>query len=383
MTQKSHADAAPSAASSWIACPAFVTKTRGMERRSTIYAREGTAAHEVAATLLTTGEAPKSVTVEDDVFVVDDDMMDALEPYLRFVRETTTRTDFTNIETKVSISGLPEPVHGTADMIALARWEKTLDIADLKFGRGVPVEASNNAQMRVYALGALEALGPFEDVARVRMTIVQPRIEDGDVIKSETISIDELAAWKNDVFMPAVSRIAAGDTTEHAGVHCRWCPRAHECDELQALVGKKAMVAFNQAPPLASTISDDDLARIYDYSKLILAWVSRVEEEIRDRLDKGKTIPGYHLVPKRAMRQWIDEDAALHYLTRKLTLPIIDITKLVSPAAVERVMKTHKIKDAAVEELWKKESSGSTIAPIGGRAGVPASRDASLIFEKI
>jgi hypothetical protein len=353
-----------------------------MERRSTIYAKEGTAAHEVAAQILT-GGTPTMVTVEGDVFHVDDDMLEALQPYIQFVKGMTERADFANIETKVNISGLAEPVYGTADMIAMSRAEKTLDIADLKFGRGVPVEASNNAQMRVYALGALEALGPLEDVARVRMTIVQPRIEDGDVIKSETISIDELAAWKNDVFMPAVSRIAAGDTSEHAGVHCRWCPRAHECNALQALVGTKAMVAFNQAPPLASTISDDDLARIYDYSKLILAWVSRVEEEIRDRLDKGKTIPGYHLVPKRAMRQWVDEDAALHYLTRKLTLPIIDITKLVSPAAVERVMKQHKIKDSGIEELWKKESSGSTIAAIGGRAGVPAARDARLIFEKI
>lgn len=74
--------------------------------------------------------------------------------------------------------------------------DKYFEIVDLKYGKGVPVSAINNSQMRLYALGMYEAFGYLYGADEVRMTIVQPRL---DSVSTETISVDDLLAWGEEV----------------------------------------------------------------------------------------------------------------------------------------------------------------------------------------
>ena len=65
-------------------------------------------------------------------------------------------------------------------------------VIDLKGGRGVFVEASHNPQLMLYALGALKAYGFIWDIELIRMTIVQPRLDN---ISTFECSRSELEAW--------------------------------------------------------------------------------------------------------------------------------------------------------------------------------------------
>lgn len=377
-----HADASPSSSSIWIKCPASVTKARGRSRKATVYTREGSAAHHVAELLIHGLGPPDEVYIEGETVEVDDDMIDNVEHYVEYVEKLRKDADVFMTETRVHLNGMPEPVHGTADVIAYWRKDRTLEVPDLKYGRGVLVNVTGNSQTRIYALGAINALGPFEPVDIVRMTIAQPRLTQGPSITSEELSVAELLAWESDVLLPANEKIAAGDETEIAGEHCRFCVRAGECHTLARLAQDSAKIVFGAvSTPDAGGLSNDELSAILDNAELILAWVNKVRTEASQRLDKGQTVSGWKLVAKRALRKWVDEDDALAALS-KLGLPWAEITKAVSPAAVERVLKARKVDVKKLNPLVKKESSGTTLVrEDDARDGVAS--DAKSVFGRL
>ena len=102
-----------------------------------------------------------------------------------------------------------------------------LHVADLKFGKGVAVDPEG-PQLRLYALALADHVDEFRPKTRVTLTICQPRI-GGEPLRSCSMPLGDLWDWRHRVVRPAVSRIRAGDTTEHAGPHCRWCVRQTEC----------------------------------------------------------------------------------------------------------------------------------------------------------
>ncbi len=358
-----HADASPSSSSIWIKCPASVTKARGRSRKATVYTREGSAAHHVAEMLVHGLDAPDEVEIEGEIVEVDDDMIENVEHYVGYVEKLRQDADLFLTETRVHLVGMPEPVHGTADVIAYWRETRTIEVPDLKYGKGVLVKVEDNSQTRIYALGAINTLGVFEPVDTVRMTIAQPRLSQGPSIRSEEIAVAELFAWERDVLLPANERIAANDQTEIAGEHCRFCVRAGECHTLSNLAQASARVVFGAAssPADADGLDNDELSAILDKAELILAWIAKVRAEASQRMDKGQTVKGWKLVAKRAMRRWIDPDDARGLLTG-LGLPETEISKIVSPAAAERVLKAHRLDTRRLTPLVKKESSGTTMA---------------------
>ncbi len=115
---------------------------------------------------------------------------------------------------------------GTCDCVMLGG--DTLDIVDYKHGKGVPVAAEGNAQMRLYALGALLKYEPFYGgmIQNVRMTIVQPRIQD--VPSSETLTVDALKAWGESV-KPIAQKAFSGFGEFVPGDHCRFCRGKAQC----------------------------------------------------------------------------------------------------------------------------------------------------------
>lgn len=367
---KGHADAGPSAAERWLACPASVTLTRGIERASTHYAREGTAAHSVAEMILKGQRVPDTVTVEGESIAVTEDMLEHVSVYTRLIDMLRDTADFGFVEKRLSLDWwfapdvVTEPVFGTADYVGYDSQQKQLTVVDLKYGQGHAVEIINNPQLMIYAL---MALGLFESdfPVKIQMVIVQPRTKDP--IRTHTILLSELTRWADKELRPALARIGAGDTSESPGDWCRWCARAGTCSALTQTAIESAKDIFKSdksKTPSPEYLSDSELSEILGKAELISAWVTSVRTEVETRIKNGHPVPGYKLVQKRAVRKW--KDAAL---TEQVLLDtgfrrtdFMSAPEMLSVAQVEKMLKKSGYKYEMLESLITKESSGLTLA---------------------
>ena len=196
-----HAKLSASGSSRWINCQPSVRLEEQFEDKTSIYAEEGTLAHELAELKLRLElkEITKrtytlrfnKATKDNPLYSKDmDDYVDVykeicMKKYLNS-KETTTDS-IAAVEQRLDFSNYVPDGFGTGDFIVIA--DGTLEICDLKYGKGVPVSAENNSQMRLYALGAINKFSFLYDIEKVRMTIIQPRLNS---ISSDEISVNEL-----------------------------------------------------------------------------------------------------------------------------------------------------------------------------------------------
>jgi hypothetical protein len=229
----------------WMACPASVTLTKDMTRPSSKYAREGTAAHTVAEMILK-GDVflPDKVAVEGSEFIVSRGMCRALNPYISHVQGLMGPDVDMFLEQRIGVPYTNGMVWGTLDC-GVHTAKGALHIVDLKFGKGVPVDPFG-PQLRFYALGLAEMLSMNlnDRTGSVTLTICQPRV-DGPAIRSHTTQLWRLRDWLSDKVAPALDRIEAGDTTEKAGPHCRWCVRQTQCTAFARKHQNLAAAAFD------------------------------------------------------------------------------------------------------------------------------------------
>jgi len=224
-----HAACSPSSATMWLACPASVTKTAGMTRPSSKFAREGTAAHMVAEMSLK-GDIflPDKVEVEGDEYIVSRGMCQALNPYITHVQGLMKRwAARVFLEKRLVVPRTSRMVWGTMDCGVYSPMHGNLDVVDLKYGRGHFVDA-DTPQLKLYALGLAHLVGVTDPDASVFMTICQPRVGDTP-LRTHTMTMGALWDWAYDEVRPAIKRIKADDQTENAGPHCRWCVRKTAC----------------------------------------------------------------------------------------------------------------------------------------------------------
>lgn len=366
-----HADAGPSAAERWLVCPASVTLTRGVERKSSPYAREGSAAHAAAELILKGKPVPEFITIEGEDILITDEMLEHIGVYTRLVDMVRETAEFTLIEGKVSLDWwyapqpLPEPIHGTADFIAYDMKQRMLTVIDFKYGQGHGVEVINNPQLMIYALGAL-GLFTSEFPIKVQMVIVQPRV--AEPIKAHTILLSELMKWAEKILQPAITRIGNGDTSESAGDHCRWCVRAGTCAELTQTAIDAAKLTFssqNSSEPSPSDYSSQELSEILNKAELIGTWVTKVRMEVEERIKNGDDVPGWKLVAKRGTRKWADEVGRDEWLYTNFPDDYAEgrfqTVEALSPAQLEKVLKKMKADVRELDQFITKESSGLTL----------------------
>ena len=239
-----HAACSPSSAAMWLACPASVTMTKDMVRPSSKYAKEGTAAHQVAEMTLK-GDIflPDKVTVEGDEYVVSPGMCRALNPYVTHVQSLMAVPGArVFLEKRLVVPQTFNMVWGTLDCgVQTEHWE--LHVVDLKFGKGVAVEP-DTPQLKLYALALADHVDAKAPSTSVTLTICQPRA-GGTPLRSHVTTLRGLKSWRAQTVVPAVQRIKAGDTTENAGVHCRWCVRKTECTAFNNKHQGHAAAAFD------------------------------------------------------------------------------------------------------------------------------------------
>jgi hypothetical protein len=359
-----HATLGASSSHRWMECPGTVRLSALAPKQdsSSPHAREGTAAHELAAKVLLEGGACEdhvglTIVVEEEEIVVDADMAEATQVYVDAVN-TARGPLAVHVEERFDLSPLnpPAPMFGTADAVIWDHRTKTLHVYDLKFGRGVVVQAEDNPQTLYYALGAVVSLKVKPET--ITCNIVQPRAGD-PAHRQATYTWAELVEFKRKLF-EAAEATTDPDAPLNPGDHCQWCPPISICPAQQATAVAVAQVEFEAMEeatlPSVEVLTEEQVLEVLDKADLIRNWLSAVEDSVKTRLEQGEEVPGWKLVDKRATRRWADEDAAERWLRRKIGARRAFKKVLLSPAQAEKELKTdgEDLPDKYVE----KKSSG-------------------------
>lgn len=229
---KEHAKLSASGSKRWLACPGSIVLEALYPEEDTSYAAEGTRAHalaEITLRQLILGTVLQTDVDEERAKADSDEMRRAVDDYVTYCKDLYDamyikhKSTKAFVEERVSYSEWVPEGFGTVDFSIIGGGE--LHIVDLKYGKGVPVDAVDNPQPRLYALGALHEYGFIYDVDSVTTHIVQPRLNS---ISTETLSVDELINWAEEVKEKAT--VAYAETRIYEpGEHCKFCKARAAC----------------------------------------------------------------------------------------------------------------------------------------------------------
>ena len=343
--ERAHSLLSASKAEQWINCPPSARLQEGIPDRRSEYAEEGTAAHELAELRLRRRLLPcnraKRKELDDamEAFKTsskfyDAEMESAVTFYCDFVEErfmaakARSKDSIVLFEEELDFSEWVPEGKGIGDIVLIA--DGVMEIIDLKYGKGVPVSAVGNPQIRLYALGALADYGYLYDIREVHMTIVQPRLDN---ISTDVMTVDELLEWAENVVRPAAELAFAGKGDFKPGNHCRWCKVKATC-RARADENLKALQYEFQDPALLTL---DEIGQILHIAQKLHEWAKDVQEYALDQAVRGTRFPGWKLVEGRSNRKITDEEEAVKRLgsagvtqfMRTSLLPLGELEKLV------------------------------------------------------
>ena len=336
-TPTQHAKCSASGSHRWLNCtmaPTFEAQFPDSDPGK--YAKEGTLAHKICELTAdyNAGEITKrrynsqiKRCKEDPLF--QEEMMKTAEVYGQYIWEKVNSFQgkpYQKQEVRVDFSDYVPDGFGTSDCIILGGHQ--LIVVDYKHGAGVPVEAENNSQMRLYALGALKQYGMFYQIDMVTMAIVQPRITEE--VKEETIPTEVLLAWGEQI-KPIAEKAATGVGAEfREGPWCRFCKGRAVCrarsENMTALEdfmdipieGKMSeqeratrTAAVEAGFPTTPVLSDVEIGEILFRGEQLVTWYNDLKDYAMDAILSGKEIPGWKVVEERSVRAFDDADAAI------------------------------------------------------------------------
>lgn len=356
-----HAKLGASNAHRWLECSGSVKAEQGLVDKASSFAYEGTCAHELAELALNADCEPSDwigkALVENSEWVVDEDMASYVSVYTDYVRSMSKGADDTLYEQRVSYSDWVPEGFGTADAVIIKG--DTIHVCDLKYGKGVQVDADNNPQGMLYGLGAYSEFGWLSDFKTVKISIVQPRL---DHISEWSISVKDLLKWAEWVSQRA--ELALSDNAERTPgeKQCRFCKAKGSCPALMKYTEDIIMADFDDLDDLPSpdTLTQDQIRRVLEHKGLIEGWLSSVETVVRERLENGEDFQGFKLVEGRSTRQWGDENEAATALNDLLGDNLYT-RKMISPAQAEKILKRDQ--RSVLEDLIVKPSGKPTLVP--------------------
>jgi hypothetical protein len=339
-----HAKYSASGSPTWMNCSASVSAQDGLPDQSSSYAREGTAAHQVFEWCGVENKDAEAfqhrmIHVEGETFEVDLDMARHINWSHQQVNEIIPDGALVNYEQTVNYSDAIgyENSFGTADVIAIHGSE--IIVADLKYGRGIEVNAKDNSQLMLYALGAMalyDVLGPF---TTIRLVIIQPRLNH---VSEHVINAAELELFRERAAQAVQDTVNFPDRYTPGEAQCRWCKAKGTCPGLK----QKVLQEFDALPdPSIKEVDDNALAHAMQYTELAEMWAKAVRAEVERRLLAGHAVNGYKLVEgRRGHRKWVDakvvEDALKQMRVKNDEMYEF---KLITPTTAEKLAKAGKL----------------------------------------
>lgn len=315
--ERAHAKLSASGASRWATCPGSVQMEDGIPDRESIYAQEGTLAHEMSELKLKHYLDPKGFgkrklnaaikkLKENELYQAE--MESYTDTYVDFIKEKALSfpsNPYIEIEKRVDFSRWVEGGFGTCDCILIHG--STLSIIDLKYGKGVPVSAEQNEQLILYALGAYDAFNLIYNLDKIEMNIVQPRINN---FSTWEISLTELLLWGDYFKVQAEKALGGNGELVPSAKACKFCKARDICTaraENNLSLESEIKLKPNEIPK-------DKLYEYISRGEDIAKWVADLKAYALDMCLKGEDVKGLKAVVGRTSRSWTNQDEAINKL---------------------------------------------------------------------
>jgi len=374
---------------------------QGMPEQSSVFAAEGSAAHELCAHCLKLDKDASAflgvvIDIEEPLpggmfgntgegngstrFRVTEEMVDAVQVYLDVVRSLfgKAKNVAVDVEQRLDMTHLHPEIFGTGDAVVYQHNTGHLHVVDFKYGKGVVVSPIENPQLMLYGAGAARKHGRLP-INGITLHIVQPRAAGSPVRSWETDALT-LLEFEDEIRRKAarVDEVLAlpegSDLSEYlsADDHCRFCKAAGICPALRQTSLTSALAEFADdviVLPEPTSLSSDQLAHILLDAEMIGNWVKAVQAYAHAEAIAGRVPEGFKLVPKRSTRKWGDEAEACDLLQLFDVSPFAE-PELKSPAQVEAAIGKKafaklvaEVEATGVTRFIVKESSGLNLVP--------------------
>ena len=341
-----HALLSASSSKQWLNCPPSARLQEQFPNESSVYAEEGTFAHSVCEYKVKKYLHERVKRPQSEEYY-SEELEQSTDTYYEFVVSVIEEMKqggcepLVLVEERVDYSHIAPSGFGTADMVVIghdADGRGILHICDYKNGKGVFVDADHNSQMMLYALGALHAYGYIYTIETVRMSIIQPRLDN---ISTCEMTAVELAAWGESIRETA--KLAyEGKGEQKAGDWCRFCrakPVCRACmeealslcrdefleldagtfpedtraspgeDDMNAPYEPDTSVPVFRQPGL---IPVAELAEVLPVLNRISSWIESVFAYLStEAINHGVPVPGYKVVEGRSKRVFTDTKAVV------------------------------------------------------------------------
>ena len=365
-----HALLGASSSKQWLHCTPSARLQEGFPNESSVYAEEGTFAHEVCEYkvrkyLHERVKRPQS----EEYYTEEIDMItDVYAEFVISVIEEMKRNGcepLVLVEERVDYSHIAPSGFGTADMLIIGKDDQgrgLLHVCDFKTGQGVFVDCDHNSQMMLYALGGLAAYGFIYEIETVRMTIIQPRLDN---ISTFECSRKELEEWGESI-KPLARLAYEGKGEQVPGDWCRFCrakPVCRACAEEALSLAKEefldldagalsditeAQTSENRETPVfkqPGLIPMAELAEILPTLNRISSWIEAVFAYISsEAINHAVPVPGYKVVEGRSKRIFSDTKAVVETAIQNGYTDLY-IQQLISLTEFEKMMGKKKFNE--------------------------------------
>lgn len=408
-----HALLSASSSKQWLHCPPSVRLQEGFPNETSVYAEEGTFAHSVCEYKVRKYLHEKTEQPKSEEFYTEEieQITDAYYEFVVSIVEDMKRNGcepLVLVEERVDYSHIAPSGFGTADFLAVGKDEKgrgLLHICDFKTGKGVFVDADHNSQLMLYALGALHNYGYIYPVEVVRMSIIQPRLDN---ISTFECSREELEAWGEKI-KPIAKLAYEGKGDQKPGDWCRFCrakPVCRACrDEALSLCREefldldegafpedvraspsgqhdgteKPLPVFKQpglVPMEELAGSLPTLSRISSWIEAVFAYVSS------EAINHAVPVPGYKVVEGKRRRVFTDTDAVVDTAVQN---GYTDLYKkqLITLTEFEKMMGKKKFNELLGKYVAKSPGKLSLVPDSDPRPPVETSTTADQEFDSI
>lgn len=380
---RAHAFLGASKAKLWLNCPGSATANSQYEREESSYAAEGTAAHEVAQTVLESclhrgfdvdgcEERVNSLNSKPEVTL---EMLECAQGYCEYIQELMSSGGTVLVEQRLDYSTWVPDGFGTADCIVIA--PDVITVIDYKYGKGAAVSAEDNPQMKLYALGVIQSFNCVYDFSTVRMAIYQPRMNN---VSEYTLTVADLLDWAKNVVAPVAAKAYKGSEEYHAGPWCqKFCQHAGRCRALTAYCSD--FVRTHGGLTAVPHLAPKEYLEIFRAKPLIETWLKKTLAAATDSILAGNPVEGLKVVEGRSSRKWADPEAVEQFMQAEEydQDAYMEPAKLMSPAALEKSLGKKKVAELLGDRIVKSPGNPTLVLASDKRKAYDPGADFDVI----